>query len=106
MQNDEIKRILCALRMGLTLVKLTNNYCIKATANSKMTTSFKTVNLSELNLDMKTMQKMIFIYNCLEKGWSVKKRDSRYIFQKNHEGKKEVFMEDYLDKFISENLSL
>jgi hypothetical protein len=66
----------------------------------------KTVNLSDLNLDMKTMQKMIFIYNCLEKGWTAKKRDGRYIFQKNHEGKREVFMEDYLDKFISENLSL
>lgn len=92
--------------MGLSLFKFTNNYCIKAIEFQMSSTTFKTVNLSELNLDMKTMQKMIFIYNCLEKGWSVKKRDSRYIFQKNHEGKKEVFMEDYLDKFISENLSL
>jgi hypothetical protein len=65
-----------------------------------------TVNLSDLNLDMKTMQKMIFIHNCLEKGWTVKKRENRYIFQKNHEGKKEVFMEDYLDKFINDNLTL
>ena len=96
---------LCALHMGLFLVKFTNNYCIKA-IEFQMSSSFKTVNLSELNLDMKTMQKMIFIHNCLEKGWTVKKRDGRYIFQKNHEGKKEVFMEDYLDKFISENLSL
>ena len=93
---------LCALHMGLSLFKFTNNYCIKA-IEFQMSLS---VNLSDLNLDMKTMQKMIFIYNCLEKGWSVKKRDGRYIFQKNHEGKKEVFMEDYLDKFISENLSL
>jgi len=64
------------------------------------------VNLSDMNLDMKTMQKMIFIHNCLEKGWTVKKRNGCYIFQKNHEGKKEVFMEDYLDKFINDNLSL
>ena len=105
MENDEIERIVCALHMGLSLVKFTNNYCIKAIEFQMSSTSLS-VNLSDLNLDMKTMQKMIFIYNCLEKGWSVKKRDGRYIFQKNHEGKKEVFMEDYLDKFISENLSL
>jgi hypothetical protein len=66
----------------------------------------KIVNLSDMNLDMKTMQKIIFIYNCLEKGWTVKKRNGCYIFHKNHEGKKEVFMEDYLDKFINDNLSL
>jgi hypothetical protein len=49
---------------------------------------------------------MLFIFNCVEKGWNVKKRDSKYIFQKNHDGKREVFMEDYLDKFIAENSSL
>ena len=50
--------------------------------------------------------KMLFIFNCVEKGWNVKKRDGRYIFQKSHDGKREVFMEDYLEKFIAENSSL
>jgi len=49
---------------------------------------------------------MLFIFNCVEKGWNVKKRDGKYIFQKNHDGKREVFMEDYLEKFIAENSSL
>lgn len=64
-----------------------------------------TVDLSKHNIDLKTMQKMIFINNALEKGWQVKKRDGKYIFQKHHEGKKEIFMEDYLEKFIASNLS-
>lgn len=64
-----------------------------------------TIDMSKYNIDLKTLQKMIFINNALEKGWQVKKRNDRYIFQKNHEGKKEIFMEDYLEKFIASNLS-
>ena len=58
------------------------------------------------NIDAKAFHKMLFIFNCVEKGWNVKKRDGRYIFQKSHDGKSEVFMEDYLEKFIAENSSL
>ena len=58
------------------------------------------------NIDAKTFHKMLFIFNCVEKGWNVKKRDGKYIFQKSHDGKREVFMEDYLEKFISENSSM
>ena len=49
---------------------------------------------------------MAFIYNSLEQGWSVKKRDGNYIFQKAHNGKKEIFQDDYLEKFILENSSM
>jgi hypothetical protein len=49
---------------------------------------------------------MIFIYNSLEQGWSVKKRDGKYIFQKSHDGKREVFQDEYLEKFIIENSSM
>jgi hypothetical protein len=34
---------------------------------------------------------MAFIYNSLDQGWSVKKRDGKYIFQKSHNGKREIF---------------
>ena len=64
------------------------------------------VDLSKMDLDMKTFQKMMFIYKSIENGWKVKKRDDKYIFQKNHGGKKEVFMDDYLEKFIKDNMSL
>ena len=64
------------------------------------------VDLSKMDLDMKTFQKMMFIYKSIENGWKVKKREDKYIFQKNHGGNKEVFMDDYLEKFIKENMSL
>jgi hypothetical protein len=57
-------------------------------------------------IDLKTLHKMIFIYKTIESGWKVKKRDGKYIFQKLHGNKKEVFMEDYLEKFIAENSNL
>ena len=49
---------------------------------------------------------MAFIYNTLEKGWNVSKKNDLYIFKKNHEGKKEVFLDNYLKQFISENVNL
>ena len=42
------------------------------------------------NLDVKTKNKMIFLFNALEDGWSVKKRNDSYIFAKKHLGKEEV----------------
>jgi hypothetical protein len=59
-----------------------------------------------MDLDQKTIYKMAFIYNSLEQGWSVKKRDGKYIFQKSHNGKREIFQDDYLEKFITENSSM
>jgi hypothetical protein len=44
--------------------------------------------------------------NAIETGWSVKKSDDNYIFTKKHEGKREVFMADYLEKFIDKNMRL
>jgi len=44
--------------------------------------------------------------NALNQGWTVKKNGDEYIFYKKHEGKKEVFREDYLRAFIESNLVL
>ena len=41
--------------------------------------------------------------NALEEGWSVKKSKDSYIFTKKHENRKEIFQENYLDKFIAEH---
>ncbi|MAH37252.1 MAG: hypothetical protein CL560_05480 [Alphaproteobacteria bacterium] len=51
-----------------------------------------------------TIKKMKFIYNALENGWSVKKKKDLYIFSKNHEGKKEVFLDEYLKRFMVTNM--
>ena len=49
-------------------------------------------------------QKMLFIINALERGWTVKKSQDSYIFTKKHENRKEIFMENYLEKFVGDNL--
>jgi hypothetical protein len=59
---------------------------------------------TDLNVDLVQLQKMAFIYNALEKGWTVKKIDNQYIFYKKHEGKKEVYLDTYLQNFIESNL--
>jgi hypothetical protein len=59
----------------------------------------------DLNIDFIKLQKMSFLYNALEAGWAVKKQEEKYIFTKKHEGKKEVYLETYLQKFIEANLS-
>lgn len=63
----------------------------------------KTMDLSKINMDAKTFQKMIFIYNSVEDGWDVKKNGDQYVFLKPHEGKKDVYTDEYLDKFIERN---
>ena len=57
-------------------------------------------------MDSITLQKMIFIYNSINKGWKVHKINNSYVFSKKHENKKEVFLDDYLKKFILENYNI
>jgi hypothetical protein len=52
------------------------------------------------------LQKMIFVMNALNDGWSVKKSQDKYIFSKKHENKLEVFQEEYLATFILQNMQL
>ena len=42
--------------------------------------------------------------NALEQGWSVKKSNDTFIFSKKHENKREIFQEEYLERFILENM--
>ena len=54
--------------------------------------------------DYLTKTKMIFLFNCLENGWKIRKKDTYYVFSKNHEGKKEILLDSYLKRFIVTNL--
>jgi hypothetical protein len=56
-----------------------------------------------LRIEKKQIQKMVFIINALEKGWAIKKINDSYIFTKKHEGKREVFQENYLETFVRTN---
>ena len=57
-------------------------------------------------IDFITLQKMVLLYNSLEDGWEVKKKDNKYIFKKNHEGKKEILLDTYLKQFVEENIDI
>ena len=47
---------------------------------------------------------MEFIFNALEDGWEIKKQKESYVFTKKHEGKEEVFTDEYLRSFMVRNL--
>jgi hypothetical protein len=59
---------------------------------------------TNITMNKKTFQKMMFIANALEQGWSVKKSNDSFIFSKKHENKREIFQEEYLERFILENM--
>ena len=60
----------------------------------------------QVEIDKIKFQKMVFLFNALDNGWSIKKRKDSYIFTKNHEGKKEIFDEAYLAMFMKENTNI
>jgi hypothetical protein len=64
------------------------------------------IDSDDSTLDSVKLQKMVFLYNALENGWTIKKKKDLYIFTKNHEGKKEVYLDDYLKRFMKENFSI
>ena len=63
-------------------------------------------NNADFKVDAIKFQKMLLLYNTIEQGWSVKKRNGSYIFTKNHENKKEILDDSYLLKFMKSNLDL
>ena len=60
----------------------------------------------QIEIDQIKFQKMVFLYNALDNGWSIKKRNNSYIFSKNHEGKREIFEASYLSIFMKENSNI
>jgi hypothetical protein len=63
-------------------------------------------NNGQIEIDQDKFKKMVFLYNALDNGWSIKKRNNSYIFQKNHEGKKEIFDDNYLSIFMKDNSNI
>ena len=61
---------------------------------------------TDISIDSIKLQKMAFIFNALENGWAIKKKNNLYIFSKNHEGKKEVYLDDYLTRFMKQNFDI
>lgn len=68
--------------------------------------SLKDLETNNFKVDAIKFQKMLLLYNTIEQGWSVKKRNESYVFTKNHENKKEVLDDSYLMKFMKTSLDL
>tara|TARA_B100000214_G_C23781072_1_gene541389 strand:- start:281 stop:523 length:243 start_codon:yes stop_codon:yes gene_type:complete len=60
-----------------------------------------------ISLDYVKLQKMAFLYNALEDGWTITKNDNNhYVFKKKHESKKEVYLDSYLHRFMKDNFDI
>jgi hypothetical protein len=64
------------------------------------------VDTENIKVDGLQFQKMLLLYNALDDGWSIKKRNGSYVFQKNHEGKKEILDDSYLSTFMKSNFDI
>jgi hypothetical protein len=62
--------------------------------------------LENIKVDTIKFQKMLILFNSIEQGWSVKKKNESYVFTKHHENKKEILEDTYLMKFMKTNLDL
>ena len=62
--------------------------------------------INKKNINLIQLQKMAFIYNALEDGWSVRKKNDLYIFRKDHESKKEVYLDTFLKRFMMTNMNI
>ena len=66
----------------------------------------KDIENKNYTIDPIKFQKMLFIYNAIEDGWSLKKKNDCYIFSKKTNNKKEVIRDEYLAHFMKSNLEL
>ena len=62
--------------------------------------------MDNLEIDIIKFHKMAFVFNALDNGWEIKKKENAYIFSKKHEGKKEVFLDNYLKQFMVRNFNI
>jgi|UniRef100_A0A6C0JZ24 hypothetical protein len=60
----------------------------------------------DIRIENIKFQKMLFLFNAINDGWSIKKRKESYIFTKNHEGKKEILLDTYLLSFMKGNFDV
>jgi|TARA_B100000900_G_scaffold299068_1_gene257601 hypothetical protein len=58
---------------------------------------------NNLQMNKRDFQKILFINNAIEDGWTVKKDNKNYIFKKKHENKVQVYEQKYLENFIHNN---
>lgn len=60
---------------------------------------------NQIQVSRTKFQKMVFIMNALENGWTVQKTGDSYVFTKKHENRREIYQEKYLEDFVVQNAS-
>jgi hypothetical protein len=65
-------------------------------------------NINDTSITYNDIRKMVFVFNALNDGWTVKKIDNdKYEFLKDKEKmKEEIVLEDYLKNFIKYNINI
>jgi len=64
------------------------------------------VNDPNVEIDGIKLHKMMILFNAIEDGWSVKKKQDSYVFTKKHEGRREILHDSYLLTFMKTNLDI
>ena len=59
--------------------------------------------LGESMSEQKKMMVSTFIFNALQDGWKVQKKNENYIFSKRKGKNKEVYTESFLHEFLKKN---
>ena len=57
------------------------------------------------NISTKEDQIIVFIFNTLQKGWTIKKKKDYYIFKKKNDGNNIYYKKQFLNDFIFDNLT-
>ena len=58
-----------------------------------------------INIEQKNdIYLMIFLMNTLENGWSIRKKDEKYVFRKKHDRHTEIYSDEYLVNFLKLNM--
>jgi|UniRef100_A0A6C0DA62 hypothetical protein len=60
----------------------------------------------DIRMENIKFQKMLFLFNAINDGWSIKKRNNSYIFKKNHNNRKEILLDNYLHTFMQGNFDI
>jgi len=93
---------------SIFLSKIDNNINDYHKMNENTDVKFKRKNKNNelFEDDNPSKEILYFMYNVLNNGWTIKKSNKmneKYIFLKNHEGKKEFFSNNYIHTFLKEN---
>jgi len=76
--------------------------------NSNNISNLSDNNINDTSITYNDIRKMVFVFNALNDGWTVKKIDNdKYEFLKDKEHmKEEIVLEDYLKNFIKYNINI